>query len=163
MKLKNPLENSRLVLFTVLFSFLNVHIQHFEVERLKSSTIEIVYLLYLPILNSDLLYNLLEFFEEEVLLRREQVEQQLQCLDSIDLALVIERVLEHPRRILEPQEQNLDILDAYLILLQLHHLLDLLQALLAIHILVQQDELELKRGGLERVGLEALALAGLHR
>ena len=145
MKLKNPLENSGLVLFTVLFSFLNIHIQHFEVERLKSSTFKVVYLLYLPILNSYLLDNLLEFFEEEVLLRREQVEQQLQSLDSIDLALVIERIFQHPCRILEPQEQNLDILDAYLILLQLHHFLDLLQALLAIHILVQQDELELKR------------------
>ena len=75
MKLKNPLENSGLVLFTALFSFLYVHIQHFEVERLKSSTIKIVYLLYLPILNSYLLINLLEFFEEEVFLRREQVEQ----------------------------------------------------------------------------------------
>ena len=145
MKLKNPLENSGLVLFTVLFSFLNIHIQHFEVERLKSSTFKVVYLLYLPILNSYLLDNLLEFFEEEVLLRREQVEQQLQSLDSIDLALVIERIFQNPCRILEPQEQNLDILDAYLILLQLHHFLDLLQALLAIHILVQQDELELKR------------------
>jgi hypothetical protein len=74
MKLKDTLQNRSLIFFTSLLSLLNVHIEHFKVERLKDSTIKIVDLLYLPIFNSYLLDYLLKLLEEKILLGRKQIE-----------------------------------------------------------------------------------------